>query len=115
MIEQMTSKKTPNRSKPAHDSGVAIEERPKTKKPSMYKVILHNDDYTTKEFVIMILENVFSKNESEAVRIMTHVHNNGSGVAGVYTHEVAETKAAKTVNLAKAYEYPLQCSVEPTE
>ena len=81
----------------------------------MFKVILHNDDYTTKEFVIMVLQNVFGRNESEAIRIMTHVHNNGVGVAGVYTYEVAETKASKTVNLAKAYEYPLQCSVEPTD
>lgn len=96
-------------------TGLALKERTRTKKPPMYKVLLHNDDYTTKEFVVMILQSIFHKSEAEAVRIMSHVHNNGIGVAGVYTHEVAETKVNKTMNLAQAYEYPLQCSLEPTE
>jgi ATP-dependent Clp protease adaptor protein ClpS len=97
------------------DRGVAVKERTKTKKPPMYKVLLHNDDYTTKEFVVMILQSIFNKGESDAVRIMMHVHNNGVGVAGVYTFEVAETKVTKTINLAQAYEYPLQCSLEPAD
>ena len=98
-----------------HEPGVAVKERTRTKKPPMYKVLLHNDDYTTKEFVVMVLQAVFHKSESDAVRIMMHVHSNGIGVAGVYTYEVAETKVAKTVQLAQSYEYPLQCSLEPAD
>jgi ATP-dependent Clp protease adaptor protein ClpS len=97
------------------ETGVAVKDRTKTKKPPMYRVLLHNDDYTTKEFVVMILQSIFRHSESEAIRIMTHVHNNGVGVAGVFTYEVAETKISRTLSLAKAYEYPLQCSMEPAE
>ena len=93
--------------------GVQVQERPKTKKPPLYKVLLHNDDYTTKEFVVMVLQGVFHKSEVDATRIMMHVHDNGVGVAGVYTYEVAETKIAKTTALARRYEYPLQLSMEP--
>jgi ATP-dependent Clp protease adaptor protein ClpS len=96
-------------------TGLALKERARTKKPPMYKVLLHNDDYTTKEFVVRILQSVFHKSEGEALRIMNHVHNNGVGVAGIYTREIAETKVQKTLSLAQAYEYPLQCSLEPTE
>lgn len=94
---------------------LAIKEREKTKKPPMYKVLMHNDDYTTKEFVVMVLEGVFHKSEVEATKIMMHVHQNGVGVAGVYTHQVAETKVAKTMALARRYEFPLQLSIEPTD
>jgi ATP-dependent Clp protease adaptor protein ClpS len=107
-----TDKRRPERK---HEPGVATKERTRTKKPPMYKVLLHNDDYTTKEFVVMILQAIFHKGEAEAVRIMMHVHNNGIGVAGVYTYEVAETKIAKTTQLAQSYEYPLQCSLEPAD
>ena len=93
--------------------GVQVQERPKTKKPPLYKVLLHNDDYTTKEFVVMVLQGIFHKSEVDATRIMMHVHDNGVGVAGVYTYEVAETKIAKTTALARRYEYPLQLSMEP--
>lgn len=93
--------------------GVAVKERTRTKKPPLYKVLLHNDDYTTKEFVVMVLQAVFHRSESDANRIMLHVHLNGVGVAGVYTYEVAETKVAKTMQLAQRYEYPLQLSLEP--
>lgn len=96
-------------------SGVALKERAKTKKPPMYKVLLHNDDYTTKEFVVMVLHSIFRLSETDAVIVMEHVHRTGVGVAGVFTREVAETKAVKTVELAKAYEYPLQCSIEPDD
>ena len=95
--------------------GLAIKEREKTKKPPMYKVLLHNDDYTTKEFVVMVLEGVFHKSEVEATKIMMHVHQNGVGVAGIYTHQVAETKVAKTMALARRYEFPLQLSIEPAD
>ena len=109
-------KKTPAKP-PAtkHDTGVALEERTRTKKPPMYKVLLHNDDYTTKEFVVFVLQSVFQRSETDALAIMTHVHNQGVGVAGVYTFEIAETKVQKTVQLARSNEYPLQLSIEPTE
>lgn len=97
------------------ERGVAIKERTRTKKPPLYKVLLHNDDYTTKEFVVWILQSIFQRSEGEAVRIMAHVHNSGVGIAGIYTLEVAETKLTKTLNLAQAHEYPLQCSMEPAE
>ena len=97
------------------ERGVAIKEREKTKKPPMFKVLIHNDDYTTREFVVMILEGIFHKSEAEAARIMMYVHNNGVGVAGIYAHQVAETKIAKTLSLARRYEYPLQLSMEPEE
>jgi ATP-dependent Clp protease adaptor protein ClpS len=97
------------------EQGVAVKERTRTKKPPMYRVLLHNDDYTTKEFVVMVLQSVFRHGEGEAVRIMMHVHSNGVGVAGVFTHEVAETKIHKTLQLSRAYEYPLQCTMEPAD
>lgn len=93
--------------------GVAVKERPETKKPPLYKVLLHNDDYTTREFVVMVLEAVFHRSEADATRIMLHVHNNGVGVAGVYPYEVAETKVERTMALARQYEYPLQLTLEP--
>ena len=95
------------------EDGVILEERPKTKKPPLYKVVLHNDDYTTREFVVMVLQQIFHHSEGEATRIMMHVHNNGIGIAGVYSYEVAETKADKTIALARQFEYPLQCTLEP--
>jgi len=101
------------------DDGVVI--KPKTRsekkvqKPRMYKVLLHNDDYTTREFVVEILKKVFHRSESDAVRIMLHVHNNGVGVAGVYTYEIAETKIRTVEHLARKYEYPLRLSMEPDD
>ncbi len=107
------SEKKPPKTK--RESGLALKERVRTKKPPMYKVLLYNDDYTTKEFVVMVLQSIFQLSEAQAVRVMMHVHNNGVGVAGIFTYEVAETKVAKTLNLAQAHEYPLQCSLEPAE
>jgi len=107
--------KKPERPVPRGETGVALEERTRTRKPPMYKVLLHNDDYTTKEFVVFILQSIFQRSENDAVAIMTHVHNQGVGVAGVYTFEIAETKVTKTVQLARSHEYPLQLSIEPTE
>ena len=78
------------------------ESRARLKRPPLFKVLLHNDDFTTMEFVVYVLETVFQKTDSDAVRIMLNVHNEGVGVAGVYTYEVAETKAAKTMELARA-------------
>lgn len=91
---------------------VITETKKKLKKPPLYKVLLHNDDYTTKEFVVEVLQYVFYKEHTEAVQIMLHVHKKGIGVAGVYTYEVAETKVALVETLARQNEYPLKCTME---
>jgi ATP-dependent Clp protease adaptor protein ClpS len=94
--------------------GTAVETRTKTrlKKPRMYKVLLHNDDYTTMEFVVFVLQGIFHHTESEAMQIMLHVHKNGVGVAGVYTREIAETRITQVEALARQHEYPLRCSMD---
>ncbi|MEC9236719.1 MAG: ATP-dependent Clp protease adapter ClpS, partial [Pseudomonadota bacterium] len=86
--------------------------RPKTKKPSMYKVLLLNDDYTPMEFVVHILEKFFNKSRQEATDIMLHVHRRGVGLCGVYTYEIAETKVTQVMDFARANEQPLQCTLE---
>ena len=80
--------------------------------PPLYKVLLHNDDYTTMEFVVMVLETVFHKSSLEATKIMLNVHNNGVGIAGVYVRDVAETKTKLVIELARKYEHPLKCTIE---
>ena len=92
--------------------GVLLNTKPKTKKPSLYKVILLNDDYTPMEFVIYVVEKLFNKNHEEATRIMLHVHQNGLGICGIYTYEVAETKSKAVIDLAKSNQHPLQCTIE---
>jgi len=92
--------------------GVATRAKPQTKKPSMYRVLLLNDDYTPMEFVVLVLEHFFNKSREEATRIMLHVHNYGVGVCGVYPFEVAETKVAQVLDLARRSEHPLQCTME---
>lgn len=94
------------------ETGVLLKTRPKTKKPSMYKVLLLNDDYTPMEFVTHVLEKFFTKTKQEATEIMLHVHRRGVGIAGVFTYEVAETKVAKVMDFARANEQPLQCTME---
>lgn len=94
------------------DTGLVTKTRVKTKKPSLYRVVILNDDYTPMEFVVFILERIFNKNAEEAYRIMLHVHNNGVGICGVYTYEVAETKVAQVRDLAKRNEHPLRCDLE---
>ena len=94
------------------EHGVALKSRTKTKKPSMYKVLMLNDDYTPMEFVVHVLESFFSKSHEEATRIMLHVHQKGVGVCGVYTYEVAETKVNQTMDLAQQHQHPLQCTIE---
>lgn len=98
--------------KTKRDEGVLTQERPKTKKPPMYKVLIHNDDYTPMEFVVAVLMQVFRHDEVTSNQVMLHVHRSGIGVAGVYPYEVAETKVAQVLNAAKNHEYPLQCSCE---
>ena len=93
-------------------TGVVVKSKPKTKKPSMYKVLLLNDDYTPMEFVVHVLERFFSKSREDATRIMLHVHRRGVGVCGVYTYEVAETKVNQVIDFARRHEHPLQCTLE---
>lgn len=93
-------------------SGVATKTRPKTKKPSLYRVLLLNDDYTPMEFVVLILEQVFNKSREKATRIMMHVHNQGVGECGVFPFEVAETKVTHVMDAARRNQHPLQCVME---
>ena len=93
-------------------TGTVVKARPKTKKPSMYRVLLLNDDYTPMEFVVHILERFFSKSREAATEIMLHVHQRGVGVCGIYTYEVAETKVAQTIEFARRHQHPLQCTME---
>jgi ATP-dependent Clp protease adaptor protein ClpS len=104
------------RSRPGDGTTVAVPKTKASKKierPPLYKVLLHNDDYTTQEFVDWVLINVFRHDAESAHRIMMHVHMHGVGVAGIYPHEIAETKAEKTMALAREAEFPLLCTLEP--
>lgn len=94
------------------DLGLATIARPRVKKPSLYKVLLLNDDYTPMEFVIYILQRFFDKSAEDAATIMLHVHQNGVGICGVFTYEVAETKVAHVMDHARQFEVPLQCTLE---
>jgi ATP-dependent Clp protease adaptor protein ClpS len=94
------------------EKGLLLESKPKTKKPSMYNVILLNDDYTPMEFVVLVLEKIFNKRQEEATQIMLHVHKNGIGLCGTYTFEVAESKCKSVIDFAKKNEHPLQCTIE---
>lgn len=87
--------------------------RDRVQKPRKYKVLLLNDDYTTMEFVVMVLRRVFRHSQASATRVMLHIHNNGVGVAGIYTREVAETRIQQVHNLAAEWGHPLQCTMEP--
>jgi ATP-dependent Clp protease adaptor protein ClpS len=93
-------------------TGLVTKTRPKTKRPSLYKVLLLNDDYTPMEFVILVLERFFNKSRDEATRIMLHVHHKGVGICGVYTYEVAETKVTQVMDFARQHQHPLQCTME---
>ena len=93
-------------------TGVAVKPAARVKKPSMYKVIMLNDDYTPMEFVVMVLERYFNKSHDEATHIMMHVHQKGVGICGVYTYEIAETKVTQVMDLARQHQHPLQCTLE---
>ncbi len=108
------------RHRPAEDDGdigVATQTKKKEqlKKPPLFRVLFHNDNYTTMEFVVLVLQAIFNKTESDAMAIMLNVHRTGYGVAGVYTHDIAQTKVEKTHALAKEAEYPLRLTIEPEE
>jgi len=95
------------------DTAVVTEKKSKTQKPRLWKVILHNDDFTTMEFVIHVLETVFNKEPGEAHSLMLLVHTRGMCVAGVYTYEIAETKVGTVEHMARAAEFPFLCTMEP--
>jgi ATP-dependent Clp protease adaptor protein ClpS len=95
------------------EAGFAVKRREKLKEPEMYRVVLINDDYTTMDFVVNILELVFHKSQTEAEAIMLDVHNKGRAVVGVYTEDIARTKTSQVHNLAAINQFPLACVVEP--
>ena len=111
-ILRMSDSDGPNHKDRQEEPGLALKTRPKTQKPSMYKVLLLNDDYTPMEFVVHVLESIFQKSRQEATDIMLHVHRRGVGVCGIFTFEVAETKVAQVMDFARANEQPLQCVME---
>lgn len=98
---------------PDNDSAVLTEKKTRLEKPKLFKVILHNDDFTTMEFVVFILTHVFKRSEAESFSIMLKVHHEGIGIAGIYPHDIAYMKSQKAMNLAKSRQYPLLVTVEP--
>ncbi|HZR81820.1 MAG TPA: ATP-dependent Clp protease adaptor ClpS [Candidatus Binatia bacterium] len=103
--------------RPERDDDLSVVTKTRTEKklqqPPLYRVLLHNDDYTTREFVVWVLQTVFHRSEVESVQIMLHVHNNGVGVAGVYPYDVAEAKVQRVTELAEQNEFPLLTTLEP--
>src|SRR5438067_12729949 len=97
---------------PQREELPVAESEEKTEEPPIFKVLLHNDDYTTMDFVVHVLQTVFNLPEDQAIQIMLNVHVKGIGVAGVYTYEVAEMKVAKTTAMATEHEFPLLCTIE---
>jgi len=95
-----------------YQESLVVDKQNDLDEPPLYKVLLHNDDYTSMEFVVSILEQIFQKNHAEATRIMLNVHEQGVGVAGIYTKEICETKIAVVHDLARRNEFPLRCSME---
>ncbi len=100
------------RKKRADDELVVEQARPKTKQPPLFKVVLHNDDYTPMEFVVEVLEQFFSMNREKATQIMLHVHTRGKGVCGIYTKDIAETKVAQVNEYSRQHQHPLLCAME---
>jgi len=94
------------------ETGTVTRTRPKTKRPSLYRVLLLNDDYTPMEFVVLVLQDVFNKSREDAMQIMLHVHQTGVGECGVYPYEVAETKVTRVMDTARKNQHPLQCVME---
>ena len=94
------------------DIGVALDVKPKTKRPPMYKVMILNDDFTPMEFVVMVLERFFGMSHAQSFELMLTVHKKGLAVVGVYSHEIAETKVAQVMDFAQRHQHPLQCTME---
>lgn len=104
---------TEPRHDPDQSHGLVLEEaRPKLKRPAMYRVVLLNDDYTPMEFVVQILETIFSMDRTTATRVMLEVHTKGRGTAGIYTYEIAETRVAQVNGYARQHQHPLLCTME---
>ena len=93
-------------------SAVITQTKTKTQRPSLYRVLLLNDDYTPMEFVVLVLERFFQKGREDATRVMLHVHQHGVGECGIYTYEVAETKVTQVMDFARKHQHPLQCVME---
>lgn len=108
----MSGQKRGGREDKRPGTSVVTKTKAKTKKPSMYKVLLLNDDYTPMEFVVLVLERLFHKSHEEATRIMLHVHQRGVGICGVFSYDVAETKVTKVVDFSRRHQHPLQCTME---
>ena len=106
---------TDKRSDSDNETGVVTRTRPRTKKPSLWRVLMLNDDYTPMEFVVYVLQAYFNKDQEAATQIMLHVHQKGVGVCGIYPYEVAETKVTQVINLARENQHPLQCTLEKAE
>jgi ATP-dependent Clp protease adaptor protein ClpS len=109
----MSTPKKPPSTDPRHGEETDVIDRPKSHTPRLYKVIFHNDDYTTQEFVVLVLQVFFHKSETEAMHIMLTVHKKGIGVAGVYTRDVAETKVQQVTDFAREHGMPLLLTTEP--
>ncbi len=117
MSQQTPTSQNPHNNEPSRpredrQSGVMLKARPETRQPSLYKVLLLNDDFTPMEFVVHVLERFFHKTADEATEIMLHVHRRGVGLCGIYTFEVAETKVSQVMDFSRANEQPLQCTME---
>jgi len=114
LARPMLGGKDPQKGGDGPGSGTAVIARPKTqtRRPSMYRVLLLNDDYTPMEFVVSVLKKYFNKGPEEATRIMMHVHQHGVGECGVFTYEVAETKVTQVMDYARKHQHPLQCIME---
>ena len=108
----MAERKSGNGAGQGSGTAVVTQTKAKTAKPSLYRVLILNDDYTPMEFVVYVLERFFNKSREDATRIMLHVHQNGVGVCGVFTYEVAETKVAQVIDAARRHQHPLQCTME---
>ena len=112
MSGQDQTPRTPDHVDGGDNTGVAVKTRSRPKRPSMYKVLMLNDDYTPMEFVVYVLQRFFAMPHERATQIMLHVHQRGVGVCGVYTYEVAETKVNLVMDLARENQHPLQCTIE---
>ena len=110
--ELMSDKESKQRPKRDREGQTAVLTRPKLKRPPLYKVILLNDDYTTQEFVVLVLRKFFQKNADQAFELMRAVHNTGKGVAGVYPYDIAATKVKQVQNFAQQFEMPLRLTIE---
>ncbi|HHY01247.1 MAG TPA: ATP-dependent Clp protease adapter ClpS [Paracoccus sp.] len=108
----MTDPTPPSPPDDGGEAGIAVKTKPRTQRPPMYKVLLLNDDFTPMEFVVHILERLFGMTHAQAIEIMLTVHRKGVAVVGVFSHEIAETKVAQVMELARRQQHPLQCTME---